>query len=325
MADLPTIQNNQSNGPRRFNAPTALSPNYFNPRISVQKIRQGLDDLTTVNLYQFPADLPKYFMEMRISDYSRSSLSTLGQLNQIGQVQIPLPMQLVDSHNVHFEQEPIGAFIGALAEAGNKVIKSAIGQTAGMIASGGNMKGISDATSSLTDTLKAAGALAAAAAANLGTELSGSAGTLLQTYLGYSPNQFMTILLKGPQYKRHEFTWKFSPRNPTESKRLNLMLKYIQNRMAVRTALEGAIWRYPAIFELAFQPNSQYMFKFKPAVLESLTANLSASGMPAFLRADGLTNGLGTPESIEVRMVFLELEFWLSEQFNDNNDPYNTK
>ena len=52
---------------------------------------------------------------------------------------------------------------------------------------------------------------------------------IVKNSLGIAPNQMMVILLKGPTYKRFEFTWRFSPRTGKEAKTLNTIIRVLNN------------------------------------------------------------------------------------------------
>jgi hypothetical protein len=148
--------------------------------------------------------------------------------------------------------------------------------------------------------------------------------------LGYTPNNILTIFLKGPKYKRIQFAWRISPKTPAESKTMKDIIRKLNNAMSpsiVSKALGLVSWfKMPKIFYPEIHPNSQYMYKFKPCVLENLVVNYTPGGQPAFYRESNQTplnpGGRGNaPEGFEISMQFLELEYWLTGDFKDNNDP----
>ena len=128
---------------------------------------------------------------------------------------------------------------------------------------------------------------------------------------GVAPNQFLTVMLKGPQYKKHEFSWKLSPRNEQESEAVRKIILTLNN--AIAPGVTGAYFTFPKVFEIKFNPNENVLYKFKPAVIESMSVNYAPSGAPAFYRR---TNA---PDSVELRLQFLELEFWLTGQFSGSS------
>src|SRR5262249_6682050 len=144
-------------------------------------------------------------------------------------------------------------------------------------------------------------------------------GKVLSAATSYSPNQFLTVLLEGPRYKRFQMQWLLSPRNPTESKNLNLILNRLRNAASPSLAANNLLFKFPKIFQLVLQPNSQYVVKFKPAVVENIVIEYTAAGAPSFFRPGN--DGISAPTHIGLTLALLELEFWLAGNFQDNNDP----
>lgn len=341
-ANTVSLRNNSSIDPLLTRSNASLPPSsFFNPRVNPQKIKTEIDDLSNSKYISYPIEEPKFQFFMHISKYSRQSITSIGNLNTIMTIALPMPTTLVDSHSVRYEEEQIGSFLGSIENA-TGVIRGTGDAAAGAMNAVKNLATGNINAPSLQDLKDGAAGIAAAAGRAIaaipqglqnaqgiaiaqGLNNSGALSNIIRGYLGYTPNQFMTILLRGPQYKRHEFSWKFSPKNPAESRRLSRIIKYLLNSSAVGTAFGGALWAFPKIFQCGFHPNPRYLFKFKPAVVESITPNYSGSGIPAFLRSDAITHDLETPESIELRMVFLELEYWLSGDYNDNNNHADTK
>ena len=148
----------------------------------------------------------------------------------------------------------------------------------------------------------------------------------LSAFYGYSPNQFLTILLKGPKYKRVQFAWTLSPNSDKESFVLKNIIRTMNNFMAPGLVLNGALFKFPKVFQLSILPNSLYMYKFKPAILENFHINYVPAGVPAFNRrmqlgGVGEDGFLNAPVSVQISMQFMELEYWLEGDFKDTNDP----
>jgi hypothetical protein len=147
--------------------------------------------------------------------------------------------------------------------------------------------------------------------------------TVGQNLLGVAPNQWMTILMEGPLYKRFSFTWSFSPREFRESDDLRKIIRSFNNWMAPSVKGGGFVWGFPKIFWVSILPNSKFMMKFKPAVLESFMVIPTPKGA-SFYHNEGATaeNGDNPPEGISMEMKFLELEYWTEGDYKDNNDPH---
>ena len=75
------------------------------------------------------------------------------------------------------------------------------------------------------------------------------------------------------------------------------------------------MFNFPSVFFLEYVPNENYLYKFKPAVLEAFSVDFSGSHPPAFLRSDAVTNNQNPPESVVINAQFLELELWIRENY----------
>lgn len=330
--DINSLRNNVSTGSsnQQLNSPN-YSANMFKPPVSIQTIDENLIRNVSIGTLQFPVDRPKYYTHMKISRYSRTSLLKLGDLNMEQAIILPLPSGMINRNDIAYDENvaigtPLGATVEGAAGAagyGRKNTSQNLPQLMKSIQSSATGVVGENVPAWLSSVLGGVGGIitqqVTGAASGLGL---GPLGQVAQAALGYSPNQFFTILLKGPRYKRFSFSWRMSPRNEEEAKMLKDIVLYINNAAAPGLVLGGAIFTFPMVFELSFMPNPQYLFKMKPAVVESISANYAPSGIPAFYRASSGTNGLNAPEAIQVDIHFLELEYWASGDWKDNNDPY---
>lgn len=325
MADISQVNSDLSNGVRApvSNDPAvsfAASQPTSRPIDLIDQVRQNDSQISQ---YQYPLDLPTYYMTLDIQAYSRQDLFTIGQTTALATVVLPLPSQLVNGQQVHYQEKPVSnPLLGTLVNANYKTAQ----QVSSQVVNGDVKGGIKTAVGGIFS-----GNTAAAAEGGLENNALQSAdraigglGTVISAVSGYSPNYFLTVLLDGPQYKIHNFQWQFSPRTPEESKMLQQILLYINNAAAPGLTGGGAFFTFPRIFRISYFPNSQYLYKFKPAVLVNFTVDYSGGGVPAFYRKDSVTDNLNAPIMVTVSAQFLELEFWLRSDFIDNNDPTNT-
>lgn len=318
--DSRNLQNGLSNAgfSPALNEPRPSSAMYKPPeRISV--VDDKLNSLSQLATFRFPSDLPKYFVELKIAQYARWGALELGKLTELGNIVLPLPLQLTDNHNVTYIQEKLGMGLGTVINAGSPIADT-IRQS---------MDGKMDMDQVTKSVKEAAGTLAGGTAAELarraaeglsqytGANILGAAKALS----GYSPNQFLTILFEGPQYKIFQLDWLLTPKNEMEAVQINRIVRVINNAMAPSLAAGGALFRWPNVFYVNLHPNSKMLMKFKPAVLQHMSVNYSGGGQMSFFRPSPKTGNLGAPESVSISMNFLELEFWLSGDFKGSEDP----
>lgn len=235
---------------------------------------------------RFPIDVPEPHFVLNYGAYSRRDFFSFNRI-VAGQIHLPIPKQLVDNDLVTYEQQELGA-------AGASVQMAASGAS--------NFKDLnmgSLASAAMTNVPELGGTLASKA---LGPALGG-----VTAQFGVAPNQFLTVLLKGPGYKKHDFSWTLSPRNATESRLIRDIVKTLKREMAVKRPTLG-FFGAPAVFNPMFTRDN-YLYKFKPCVLENMSVNYTPSGAPAFYAQTD------APDTVELRLSFLEIEFWFREDF----------
>jgi hypothetical protein len=125
-------------------------------------------------------------------------------------------------------------------------------------------------------------------------------------------NPMMTMLYKAPDLKRHSFTWHVAPRNQTDSNNLRTIINEFQRNMLPTLGTNNTLG-YPNLVQPSFYPN-QYLYTFKPCVVESVEVDYTAGGGPSFLTADGFTASGPTIVGFNVNLV--ELAIWTQSDFN---------
>lgn len=206
-------------------------------------------------------------------------------------LRLPIPRPLVDTLSIEYEQYEFGPGWGAALQAYQG------GQTGTQLAA-------------------STGAGAAAALASGATGGPGGLGSsVFQALSGMAVNQFYTILLKGPKFKNYEFEWHLLPQNQTDSLAIRDILNILRSAAAVEQGGYGNVfWLFPQIVRCTFVPQGNGvdtpMYRFKPAVMESVSVDYAPFDSVAFYRGSG-----GYPESVKLRIRFLEVEFWLQRDF----------
>jgi hypothetical protein len=237
---------------------------------------------------RFPSDVGKYYMRIEINTYDRGVLSAAsmggfgtagGVMSQIGSVILPLPQNLVDNNSTSFSEESMGDIVGGAID----VVSDGLGMAA------------ASATRGISSKLINFGAIG------------DKASKIGFAAAGITPNKLMTVVLQGPQYKKHSFSWQLYPKTAQESMELNEIINLLKKSMRTKLYGQNFFFEFPKVFQLSFLPNQDYLYAFKPAVMESMSVNYTPSGSPNFY---GKT---GAPDGVTITMNFLELEYWLSE------------
>lgn len=308
MADVSTAPFFTQGNPGGIDTVAVLNKGSIDPNVVVQKEAQSL---RTIQAQSYLDELPKYYLQINVGQYARSQIGVQGSFDTIYSLAMPLPNQLVDHQGVIFDQTPLNPMLGnALNAVTSQVNNTAENQT----------KTWDDVVGRL---------LGGAALGGVGAVASLPIISSVVGVAGYSPNQFLTILLRGPQYKQYSFEWDLAPASSSEALNLATITTYLKNAQAPQYVAGGAFFRFPKIFWLRFVPNPGFLYKFKPAVMTNFAVNYAGGGAPIFNRSIGATAGKGGPNDApdnppalyKVHMKFWELEFWLQGNYNLNNNP----
>jgi hypothetical protein len=274
------------------------------PSTSIPQTRSGEEYVEA----RVPLDTPPYYTLIKINHYRRASWREVGALDLESGVIFPFPQGMVDNQNLSYEIQPLGLMAGmgfdAIASGTNAItgangIQDAIGRlsrSAAQSAANANIAG-------------GAGDIAGAIAA----EAAGRFGDAVLVAAGISVNDFMTVMFRGPNYHRRDFMWRFVPRSAQESDMLRRAILILKTAAAPSLAgfTGSAFFGWPRIFQVEFRnvdPNvdmGMNTFRMKPAVCTDVSVNYTPDGVWAPNRAK-------QPQAIEIRLAFLELEYWLN-------------
>lgn len=308
MVDSSTATLNQPITPRSTQgfATSVTSP--------ADTIHPHLASFSQTTSLQFPQEDIKYKFNIRIAEYSSriGGQAPRPTPETAASIILPLPESLRDIQTVDWTRE--------------NVLRDAFTIAGGLIGGGALLFGARGQTTkeSLTQMGRTAGLAGVAGAGlyavGLGTRLA-----------GWAPNQFITILLNGPEYKQHNLSWLLAAKTPEEAEVLRKIVQLLNNSMAPKLGtgidqlggfLAGWYWNFPSIFFLEFSPNPQYLFRFKPSVMTNFMVDYAGDHVPSFLRSDNATKAggqqnLNPPEALRITMQFLEIEYWKSGEFNE--------
>ena len=202
------------------------------------------------NSYLFPMDLSTaHFMTIGISETTRTSIGggTVSRGTKMKTateyIRLPLPESIKDVNEVSYTEE------GAV---------SASALASAIVGLGSNQQGANPAQEGLGIISGIVGFF-------------GKAGFAaeLKARTGLAPNQMLTVLLKGPKYKTHSFSWKLYPRNYEESVIIKNIISTLKKKSRPGLDSLGAFFTFPHIFDLSFTINNVrdygngYFFSFK--------------------------------------------------------------
>lgn len=252
---------------------------------------------------QFPSDLKTAYISMRFEKYVRRSINEQPFFQPQETIRLALPGELTDNISVNYQTESLGSLVGAGVEAASnipnlnfsfdsvqRVLQSGIG-----VAGAGALTAIQ---SGLTDASRGSG-LGSIIASQASRGLSG-----LSALTGITPNPYQTVLFKSPNFKKHKFSWTLVPKNEQESRDIQFIISLFKYHMLPGISGANALFfSYPEILQIKLFPRDDYLYKFKPCVVETVSVNYAPNGL-SFYRISG------APVAINFSIMLQEIEIW---------------
>lgn len=266
----------------------------------------------------FPRDLERFAISMcfEFFEYQRRSIFRQPYRQAKNVIRLPVSKGITDKFVSTWEESSDDPFVGAMmenllseADKGNAVL-SAKNQNFDPALLFGQLANLSGAG-------LAGGALKLGEVGmeGLSNFLSINQAKILQPY-GMAINPFLTVLFKQPEFKRHVFSWKLIPRNPEEARIINAIIQNFKYHMLpdIANNTAGTILNYPNMVQISFYGLDNYLYRFKPCVIENIQMNYapSSTGVSFFKGSQNV------PTEIDFQISLLEIEYWTKLDF----DPY---
>ena len=263
----------------------------------------------------------------------------------IGLVKLPMPNDLKDSNNVAWGQDQLNAITAAAAnltssglDQGIKLLKEiqskdknlfeGIGQVFG---AGGQVFGqvlqtLEKAQENPNATLLGRSVVGAGILNFAGFGLSPEA--ILARGAGIIPNSNLQLLFNAPTLRSFRFNWKMSPRSRDEAIRINNILRFFKQGMAVKkqkgTSAGGASYflATPNVFDISFRTSktNRGITNLNNSVLKMKTC--ACTGVAVNYAPQGMWNAYeeGQPTSCILSLEFKELEPIYNTDYDE--DPF---
>lgn len=247
------------------------------------------------NVYQFPQQVMAYYTKLEFKQYVRPQPQSTPTTETKHTVILPLPKDLEESLGVRLSQDDAGM---------------AANITDALFRITGGTSSTADETSALIQQ---------AAARKLNDLSKGQAGQIA----GAIPNPYVTLMFNGVDLRTFTFTWKFAPRNVTESKMLKAILQLIKgSALPTFSGQNTGVLQYPMLCKMTLmaqdkswngteigKEGSHPIIGFKHALIENVTINYSPNGIPSFFA------GTSLPTFYQVSMTLKEIEYFTGEDY----------
>ena len=261
----------------------------------------------------FPADLDRFpvSMSFQFQKYQRRSIFAQLYTKPDGSIRLPIPKNIIDRTTANWDQTSESPVVGAALEYGTDAaasnitsggilgaLNTIVATTAGA-GIGASVAGLQNTVSTLADN-----------SAKLLTGL--NLNQVLQPF-GMAVNPFLTVLFKQPTFKKHSFQWKLIPRDPNEARTINALINNFKYHMLpdILPNTAGTMLQYPDMVQMGFYGGDNFLYRFKPCVIENVQVNYAPSESPSFFK--GSEN---IPTEIDFSVDFLEIEYWTKKDFD---------
>lgn len=272
--------------------------------IDLYRNRDDLANRGSQNI-RFPIDLKTAYIHMQFSKYVRRSITDQPFYNPENSIRLPIPKELTDTVSVNYTTDELGPGIGAAVDA-----------LAGTSLDFSSREGVFNTFGSLqtqsTTLFAGIGAEALRQIAG-GTQIANNFRSGFSALSGLTINSFQTILFKAPNFKKHRFSWRLIPKNEEESRDIETILSLFKYHMLPGISASGGVFfSYPEILKIKLFPKDEYLYKFKPCVVDSVSVNYAPNG-PSFYRSSG------APTAVDFSVNLQEIEIWTKEDYIRNN------
>jgi hypothetical protein len=255
------------------------------------------------NQLQFPEDLiqsnRRFYMGFNFMKYQKRSIENSPFLRLEGSVRLPLPEGLRDNLSLGYTPADLGPAVGAALDA------------AAATQNGGR------ALFSQENVSAVAQGIGVGVAQNLINQNTGlqTAAQGLQAFLGMAVNPYQTILFEKPEFKTHNFSWKIMPKSEKESDEARKIYKTFQYHASPGISSgPGLFFSYPSMVIVNLYPSSDFLYRFKPCVIRSVSVNYAGAGAPSFFKRTD------APTAMTLSIQLQEIEYWTANDYRNVDD-----
>lgn len=264
---------------------------------------------------RFPGDLDNIYHFVKFSSfkYSRANRSSQPQVNQInGSVFLPMPSNLVVSYSADWSTPEFGiagSMISDFVENSKNAIVTKLKNSTEWSDLVPTQKDFSSITDMIKNNLPSIVKSAKGAGAAWGMDaLAGVGGAVgappeaVGAGLGVAKNPHISVYYVAPSLRTHNFSYKLSARNDTESNDIKEIIKFFKKAQApeLLQSFGNHLMEYPDEFSITFN-NEQNLFKVMTCVLRDFTVNYHSQGIPAYFR------DTKAPVDVDISLTFQEV------------------
>lgn len=249
----------------------------------------------------FPFDLIRtdagrnFYMGFTFQKYVKRSITNSPFLRTEGKIRLPIPDGIKDNMSVSYDSPSLSAAVGAGLDS---------------LAASGQNGSFESVAGTISAGISTGAAVAAGSFTTFAQGLAPGVASAASALSGTAVNPYQTVLFKNPDFKNHNFSWRFMPRDEDESNRVRKIFRTFQHHMLPGvSAMNGLFFSYPSMVIVSLFPSSEFLYRFKPCVVKSVNIDYSAGSSPSFFRRTA------APTSMSISIELQEIEYWTNSDY----------
>jgi hypothetical protein len=245
---------------------------------------------------RIPEDLGEFYISMRFEKYQRRSITESPRYVPVTGIRLPLPEELNDNLSMNYNTENLGTFLGSGIETFNTIKENGpITEETGKAVFETTLSGLGAFRNRILDIQNKLTGLNVRAA--------------IEAYSGLTFNEYQVVLFKSPNFKKHRFSWRLVPKNEKESNNIANLIKIF--KYCASPGLQGQtgfLFEFPEILRVSLHPQTQYLYEFKPCVVENISINYAPNGLSFY-------KSTKAPVAVDFAISLQEVELWTKRDF----------
>jgi hypothetical protein len=254
-------------------------------------------DISNLNQnINIPEDLGEFYISMKFEKYQRRSITEPPRYIPVTGIRLPLPEELNDNLSMNYNTENLGTFLGSGIETFNTMkINGPITEETGKSVLETALSGLGAFRNRILDIQNKFTGLNIRAA--------------IEAYSGLTFNEYQVVLFKSPNFKKHRFSWRLVPKNERESNNIANLIKIF--KYCASPGLQGQtgfLFEFPEILRVSLHPQTEYLYEFKPCVVENISINYAPNGLSFY-------KSTKAPVAVDFAISLQEVELWTKRDF----------
>jgi len=273
----------------------------------LSELESGLFDSSGV---RFPNDITDNYITFTAKNRGKKTKLMSTKDGGGGSITLPIPSNLSTGYNAQYDT---GTGIGVVGEFARNEFAGMDNSISAGAAAVEQLKAIGLSASPELGALLG-GAIAdkfgaGALGLGVGAAFAGAArGAAVGA--GIAVNPHLAVIFSGVNFRTHQFQYKFSPRDASESDNLKNIIKKFKLNM--HPSIESAaFFKYPNEFDIEFSSSHKnYLFEFGTSVLTDFQINYNPDGGSYF-------HDNGAPVSVGLSLTFTEIDIITQDKINE--------